>query len=146
MGVRLVGINHVAFEVPNLDAALAWYERFFAVRRRGRRPAMAWIDLGDQFIALTQAPGNEPDGTRHVGIVVDDNERLRAALRDAGQAVAPEGSLRVRDPGGNLLKIVDYRDVQFTKAPAVQRGMGLEALRKSAAAQDELRARGLLDR
>jgi extradiol dioxygenase family protein len=144
VSVRLVGINHIAFEVSDLDETLAWYERFFEVRLRGRRPTMAWIDLGDQFIALSETPGVAADRARHVGIVVDDKERLRADLREAGVDVAVSGSLRVRDPSGNLLEIVDYRDVQFSKEDAVLRGMGLEALEKSASARDELRAKGLL--
>jgi lactoylglutathione lyase len=144
VSVRLVGINHIAFEVSDLDETLAWYERFFEVRLRGRRHTMAWIDLGDQFIALSETPDVAADRARHVGIVVDDKERLRADLRGAGVDVAASGSLRVRDPSGNLLEIVDYRDVQFSKEDAVLRGMGLEALEKSASARDELRAKGLL--
>ena len=144
MSVRLVGINHIAFEVSNLDETLAWYEQFFDVRLRGRRSTMPWIDLGDQFIALSESPGVTPDRGRHVGVVVDDKERLRAALRDAGLDVAPSGNLRVRDPSGNQLEIVDYRDVQFSKEAAVLRGMGLDGLEKSASARDELRDKGLL--
>jgi len=144
MSVRLVGINHIAFEVSDLDETLAWYERFFEVRLRGRRPTMAWIDLGDQFIALSQNPGVTPDRGRHVGIVVDDKERLRSELQAAGLDVAPAGGLRVRDPSGNLLEIVDYRDVQFSKEAAVLRGMGLDGLEKSATAREELLSKGLL--
>ena len=144
MSVRLVGINHIAFEVNDLDETLAWYVRFFEVRLRGRRPTMAWIDLGDQFIALSQEPGVTPDRARHVGVVVDDKERLRAELQAAGLAVAPSGNLRVRDPSGNTLEIVDYRDVQFSKEPAVLRGMGLDGLEKSPTAREELLSKGLL--
>ncbi len=144
MTVRLVGINHIAFEVTDLSATLAWYERFFDVRLRGRRPTMAWIDLGDQFIALTETDDVTPDRARHVGIVVDDMERLRSELREAGVSVAPTGSLRVRDPSGNLLEIVDYRDVQFSKEAAVLRGMGLDGLEKSPSAREELLGKGLL--
>jgi extradiol dioxygenase family protein len=142
--VRLVGINHIAFEVFDLDETLAWYERFFDVRLRGRRGTMAWIDLGDQFIALSETAGMTPDRGRHVGVVVDDKELLRAELREAGLEVAASGSLRVRDPTGNLLEIVDYRDVQFSKEAAVLHGMGLEGLEKSASAREELRGKGLL--
>ena len=140
----MVGINHVAFEVYDLDETLGWYQRYFDVRLRGRRGTMAWIDLGDQFIALSETAGVTPDRGRHVGVVVDDKEGLRAALRDAGVEVAAFGSLRVRDPSGNLLEIVDYRDVQFSKEAGVLRGMGLEGLEKSAPARDELRGKGLL--
>jgi len=141
--VRPIGINHVAFEVRDLDEALAWYERFFAVTLRGRRPQMAWIDLGDQFIALSEGPGESPDHARHVGLVVDDKEALRSALREAGVQVRASGSLRVSDPSGNQLEIVDYRDVQFTKADAVLHGMGVGELYKSESAREELRAKGL---
>jgi catechol 2,3-dioxygenase-like lactoylglutathione lyase family enzyme len=140
----MVGINHVAFEVYDLDETLDWYQRFFDVRLRGRRGTMAWIDLGDQFIALSETAGVTPDRGRHVGVVVDDKEGLRAALRDAGVEVAASGSLRVRDPSGNLLEIVDYRDVQFSKEAGVLRGMGLAGLEKSASARDELRGKDLL--
>jgi catechol 2,3-dioxygenase-like lactoylglutathione lyase family enzyme len=136
-------VNHVALEVDDVDAALEWWSRFFAVELRGRRPEMAWIDLGDQFIALS-APRSQPaDEGRHFGLVVDGKERLRAALREAGVEVPEAGSLRFRDPWGNNIEVVDYRDVQFSKAPAVLSGMGLDALEKSDAARSELREKGL---
>jgi catechol 2,3-dioxygenase-like lactoylglutathione lyase family enzyme len=146
MSVRPIGINHVAFEVRDLDEALDWWERLFSFELRGRRPSMAWIDLGDQFVALTEVGdrAGAGDAARHVGIVVDDKEALRAQLREAGVDVSPSGSLRVRDPSGNILEIVDYRDIQFSKSDAVLRGMGLRALEKSDSAQEELRAKGLL--
>ena len=143
--VRAVGINHVAFEVRDLDEALEWYGRFFDLRMRGRRPTMAWIDLGDQFIALSQSPAPTRDAHRHVGLVVDDREALRAALRDAGYDVPRSGSLRVHDPSGNQLEIVDYREVQFTKTPAVLHGMGIDAVEKTDDARAELAAKGMLD-
>ena len=145
MTVRAVGINHIAFEVTDLDAALAFYERFFEVRLRGRRRRMAWIDLGDQFIALSVADQVIPDRDRHVGLVVDDKEALRAALAEAGFDVAASGSLRVRDPSGNQLEIVDYREVQFSKTETVLRGMGIPDLEKSEQARAEMRDKGLLD-
>jgi catechol 2,3-dioxygenase-like lactoylglutathione lyase family enzyme len=145
MSVRAVGINHVAFEVRDLDEALAWWERHFTFELRGRRSRMAWIDLGDQFVALTEASESRGPGDqgRHVGLVVDDKEALRTALREAGEDVSASGSLRIRDPSGNVLEIVDYRDIQFTKTGEVLHGMGLTGLEKSEAARDELRAKGL---
>ena len=147
MSVRAIGINHVAFEVRDLDEALEWWGRWFAFELRGRRRTMAWIDLGDQFVALSQvdAGSGNRDAARHVGLVVDDKEALRATLRDAGEAVSASGSLRVTDPSGNVIEIVDYRDVQFSKSDAVLRGMGLGGLAKSPSAQDELRAKGLFE-
>lgn len=147
MAVRAIGINHVAFEVRDLDEALEWWARWFAFELRGRRRTMAWLDLGDQFVALSQASGagvaGVDDAGRHVGLVVEDKEALRDALREAGEDVRRSGSLRVRDPSGNLIEIVDYRDVQFSKSDAVLRGMGLGGLEKSPSAIDELRAKGL---
>ena len=143
MSVRLVGINHIAFEVHDLDEALAWYERFFTFTLRGRRPRMAWIDLGDQFIALTEGGPEVPDRHRHVGLVVDDKEALRAELLRAGEDVPASGSLRMRDPSGNQLEIVDYREVQFTKAAGVLEAMGAGAIEKHESAREELRAKGI---
>jgi catechol 2,3-dioxygenase-like lactoylglutathione lyase family enzyme len=144
--VRAVGINHIALEVDDLDAALGWYARWFEFRLRGRRETMAWIDLGDQFVALSLTPGGtrSPDGDRHIGLVVDDKEALRAELLAAGEDVAGAGSLRLRDPSGNQLEIVDYRDVQFSKTDAVLVGMGLQGLEKSEQARAEMRAKGLI--
>ncbi|MFL5860379.1 MAG: VOC family protein [Solirubrobacteraceae bacterium] len=145
MSVRAIGINHVAFDVRDLDEALEWWARLFNFELRGRHSSMAFIDLGDQFVALNEAQqGSEAeDRSRHVGIVVDDKEALRVALREAGEDVSSSGSLRVRDPSGNVLEIVDYREVQFSKSDSVLRGMGLGGLEKSASAQGELRAKGL---
>ena len=101
--------------------------------------------MGDQFVALSDGRTADADGARHFGLVVDDKEAVRAALRDAGVSTSSPPRLDFRDPWGNHVQVVDYRDIQFTKAPAVLRGMGLEGLGKREAAIDELRAKGLVD-
>ena len=141
---RLLGINHVALEVGDIEAALSWYGRFFEFELRGRAGRMAFIDMGDQFIALADGRAQPPDGARHFGLVVDDKEAVRTAMQQAGIDVRPSGSLDFRDPWGNHAQVVDYRDIQFTKAPPVLRGMGIDGLEKSASARDELRRKGLL--
>jgi catechol 2,3-dioxygenase-like lactoylglutathione lyase family enzyme len=140
---RAIGINHVALEVGDVAQALAWYARFLDFELRGQRPNMAWIDLGDQFLALSSPRTQDPDGGRHFGLVVDDKEAVRAALADAGIDVAPSGGLRFDDPWGNQVEVVDYRDVQFSKTPAVLAALAPEGLEKSAAAREELARKGL---
>jgi catechol 2,3-dioxygenase-like lactoylglutathione lyase family enzyme len=141
---RLVGINHIALEVGDIDDALAWYRRFFEFELRGRQGArIAFIDMGDQFIALSAGRSQLPDESRHFGLVVDDKEAARTALREGGVSVRSSGSLDFRDPWGNHVQVVDYRDVQFSKTPAVLRAMSLDGLEKSEAAQREIRERGL---
>jgi len=142
---RLVGINHVALEVGDLDEALRWYGRFFEFELRGRAGTMAFIDIGDQFIALAAGRTQPPDGARHFGLVVDDKEAVRAAMQQAGMPVQSSGSLDFDDPWGNHLQVVDYREVQFTKAPGVLRGMHLGELEKTERAHQELREKGLAD-
>jgi len=138
---RLVGINHVAVEVGDLGEALEFLGRIFEVRLRGRGPRMAFVDIGDQFIALTAGRTQPPDSGRHVGIVVDDREATLAAVREAGGELLGDNDFL--DPWGNRWQVVDYRDVQFTKAPEVLRGMGLDGLEKSEQALTELREKGL---
>ena len=53
MPARAVGINHIALEVGDLDAALEFYGSLFELELRGRVPGMAFVDMGDQFIALS---------------------------------------------------------------------------------------------
>jgi catechol-2,3-dioxygenase len=143
---RLIGINHVALEVGDVDEALAWYDRFFEFELRGRAgTSMAFIDMGDQFIALAARRSRTPDRERHFGLVVDGKESVRAALREAGVDVQAGGSLDFLDPWGNHVQVVDYRDVQFTKPPGLARAMGIEGLEKSEGAQEELRSKGLTD-
>ena len=140
---RLVGINHVALEVADLDEALAWYAQFFELELRGRIGSqMAFVDLGDQFIALARGRTQAPDAERHFGLVVDDKAAVRASLEAAGVAVTRAPNCSFRDPWGNHVQVVDYREVQFTKAPEILRGMGLE-LEKTEKALAELRAKGL---
>jgi len=142
--VKLVGINHVALEVGDIDEALAWYGRFFDLRLRGRAGAsMAFVDMGDQFIALARGRSQPPDTDRHFGLVVDDKEALRAALEDAGVQVSHPPSLDFRDPWGNHVQAVDYSEVQFTKAPEIAAAMGIDGLEKSERAKAELRDKGL---
>jgi catechol 2,3-dioxygenase-like lactoylglutathione lyase family enzyme len=140
---RLVGINHVALEVGSVDDALEFYGRIFELELRGRAGRMAFIDMGDQFIALAEGRTQPPDRARHFGLVVDDKEATRQALIDAGVEPQPGRGLDFRDPWGNNIQVVDYRDIQFTKAPAVLRGMGLDGLDKSDQALEELRDKGL---
>ena len=141
---RLVGINHIALEVGDVDDALAWYGRFFEFELRGRAGSrMAFIDMGDQFIALAAGRSQPADESRHFGLVVDDKEAVRAALLESGVAVRPSGSLDFADPWGNHVQVVDYGDIQFTKTPAVLSAMGLDGLGKTDAAQREIRERGL---
>jgi catechol 2,3-dioxygenase-like lactoylglutathione lyase family enzyme len=140
---KLVGINHIALEVGNVDEALAFWESIFGpLELRGRMRSMAYIDMGDQFIALSQGRTQPPDQARHFGLVVDEKEAVRARLQELGVAVFGRG-LDFHDPWGNLIQIVDYRDVQFTKTAEVLRAQGLDGLEKSERAREELRAKGI---
>jgi lactoylglutathione lyase len=145
MPAHLVGINHVALEVGDIDEALGFYGSLFEISLRGRGPRMAFVDMGDQFIALSQGRTQPPDGARHVGLVVDDRAAVRAALAERGIPVAPEGSVDFDDPWGNHLQVVDYRDVQFAKTAAALRAVGGEHLVKRPGARREMEAKGLLD-
>jgi lactoylglutathione lyase len=140
---RLVGINHVALEVESIDDALEFYGRIFELELRGRSSRMAFIDMGDQFIALAEGRTQPPDRHRHFGLVVDDKEATREALEAAGVEIQSGRGLDFVDPWGNQVQVVDYHDIQFTKAPEVLRGMGLPELPKTEQALDELRAKGI---
>src|ERR1700739_1175814 len=137
---RLVGINHIALEGGDVEEALAWYGRFFEFELRGRAGArMAFIDMGDQFIALAAGRTQPGDGGRHFGLGGGGQAAgaARAALREAGVRVRPAGSLDFTDPWGNHIQVVDYRDIQFTKTPAVLRAMSLDGLGQPGAAPRE---------
>jgi catechol 2,3-dioxygenase-like lactoylglutathione lyase family enzyme len=142
MTPRLVGINHVALEVEDLERSLDFYGRLFELRLRGRSAGAAFIDIGDQFLALMQGRAQPPDGARHFGLVVDDKEATRRALAVAGAEVLPGRRLDFLDPDGNRVEIVQYDQIQFTKSAEVLRGMGLD-LSKTDDALAELREKGL---
>jgi catechol 2,3-dioxygenase-like lactoylglutathione lyase family enzyme len=145
MTARLIGINHVALEVGDIDAALEFYGSLFDISLRGRGPSMAFIDMGDQFIALSRGRTQAPDDHRHFGLVVDDREAVRADLAERGIPVAPEGSVDFDDPWGNHVQVVDYRDIQFAKTPAALRAVGGERLAKRSGARREMTEKGLLE-
>jgi lactoylglutathione lyase len=140
---RLVGINHVALEVGDLEQALAFYGEIFELRQVDYEPGMAFIDMGDQFLALSERSDRRPDKARHFLLVVDDKPATRAALEAHGVEILPGPRLDFRDPWGNRIQVVDYRDIQFTKDSRVIDGMGLGGLAKRAEAVAQLRARGL---
>jgi catechol 2,3-dioxygenase-like lactoylglutathione lyase family enzyme len=141
---RLVGINHVALEVGDLEAALDWYGRIFDFElvREPPFPYMAFLQMGDQFLNLTEGRSQPPDTDRHFGLVVDDKQATREALEAAGAEILPGRGLDFFDPWGNRFQVVEYGDIQFSKTPEVLRGMGLD-LPKSKRALAELRESGL---
>ncbi len=140
---RLVGFNHVALEVGDIEEALEFYGSLFEIKLRGRGPGMAFIDAGDQFIALAEERTQAPDEHRHIGIVVDNKRVIRRALRELDVEILPGRGLDFLDPWGNRWQVVQYSEIQFTKAPEVLRGMGLGHLRKTEDAMEELRKKGL---
>ena len=143
---KLVGINHVAIEVGDIDAALEWYGRLFAFTLRGKGERNAFIDMGDQFINLTLAPAPATPNVerRHIGLVVDDRSRIVELAKAAGARMVEGPFLDFLDPWGNRLEIVEYANIQFTKARNVQRGMGL-ALAKNDNARRELAGKGMAE-
>ena len=140
---RAIGFNHVALEVGDIEEALAFYGRFLDFELRGKSDTMAFIDLGDQFLALSKGRRQAPDDDRHLGLVVDDKERVRQALDDMGVEPLPGPFLDFLDPWGNRIEIVGYTNIQFTKAPNVLRGMGLDGLAKTEGAIKELTEKGM---
>jgi predicted enzyme related to lactoylglutathione lyase len=140
---RLIGINHIALEVGDLDAALDLYGRLFSFELRGRSPGMAFIDMGDQFLALSQGRSQPPDDARHFGLVVDDKEAVRAAVEREGLRLLPGRRLDFYDPWGNRFEVVAYADIQFDRVDGVKRKLGIEGLEKSDDARKQIRDRGL---
>jgi len=140
---RAVGFNHIALEVGDIEEALAFYARLFDFELRGKSEAMAFIDLGDQFLALQKGRRQPSDDGRHFGLVVDDKEAVRRALAEAGVEMLPGRFLDFRDPWGNRIEIIGYDNIQFSKAPNVLRGMGLTDLAKNANALKELADKGM---
>ena len=139
---RLVGINHVALEVGSIAEALAFYGAVFDFELRGRGDGHAFLDMGDQFLALMEGQEGAPDRGRHFGLVVDSRSRVRALAEAAGATVLEGASLDFLDPWGNRVQVVEYGDIQFTKAGEVLSAMGLE-LSKSEGAREELRRKGM---
>ena len=142
---RLVGVNHVALEVGDLEEALDFYGRLFEFELRGRVPGMAFLDMGDQFVALQEGRRQPPDDGRHFGLVVDDLDAARRALEETGVHVLPGRGVNFRDPWGNRVELVDYRAIQFSKADPVLRRMGLAGLEKTGTALEQLREKGLAE-
>jgi lactoylglutathione lyase len=142
---RLVGINHVALEVGDLDAALALYGRMFDFAMRGRVPGMAFLDMGDQFLAIAEGRRQDRDDGRHFGLVVDDVDAARDAVAHEGLDVlgGRGASFDFRDPWGNRFQVVGYRDIQFERSDGVRRALGIEAVEKTPAARREIAERGL---
>lgn len=140
---RAIGFNHIALEVGDIEQALEFYGRLFDFTLRGKSAEMAFIDLGDQFLALQKGRRQSADDGRHFGLVVDDKEAVRQALIDAGIELVPGPFLDFRDPWGNRFEIVGYDNIQFSKTPNVLRGMGLGHLSKNASAIKELTDKGM---
>ena len=140
---RIVGLNHIALEVGDIEEALAFYGRLFTFELRGKSGSMAFIDLGDQFIALQKGRKQPTDDGRHFGLVVDDKEATRNALKAAGITPLDGPFLDFRDPWGNRVEIVGYENIQFTKAPHILRGMSLAHLTKNENAKKELAEKGM---
>ena len=143
---RLIGINHVALEVGDVDDALDFYGRLFAFELRGRVPGMAFLDMGDQFLALAEGRTQPRDDGRHFGLVVDDLKVARSALAEAGVKAIEGGrggGFDFYDPWGNRIQVVEYGEIQFERTSGVKRKLGIESLSKSESARREIEGRGL---
>ena len=140
---RLIGINHVALEVGDVDEALDFYGSVFELELRGRAGRMAFIDMGDQFLALSEGRTQPPDVHRHFGLVVDDRDRVRSLLEAVGAEILPGRGLNFRDPWGNYLQVVAYGDIQFERSPGVRRALGIDGLGKTDAARREIAEKGM---
>jgi lactoylglutathione lyase len=140
---KAIGINHVALVVGDIDEALTFYGTFLEFELRGRSDTMAFIDLGDQFIALAKGASASPDGERHFGLVVENRHDVAAALTAMGVRPLPGDFLDFRDPWGNRIQIVEYAAIQFMKNPAVLDAMGITHAAKTADALRELRDKGI---
>ena len=142
---RLIGINHVAIEVGDIDEALDWYGKIFDFNLRGRSERSAFIDMGDQFINMARVPNiNKSDvERRHIGFVVDDRSTVKKRAEAAGARMVEGPFLDFLDPWGNRIEVIEYSNIQFTKAPNVLRGMGLSHLVKNEQAKKELSGKGM---
>lgn len=143
---RLVGLNHIALEVDDLEETLAFFRRLFGFELRGRHgDSMAFIDAGDQFIALATPRRQPRDEDRHFGLVVDDRQAVRDALEANGVEILDGPGLDFRDPSGNRIQVVQYDEIQFTKTDAALRAVGVQDGTKTPETQAELREKGLAD-
>jgi catechol-2,3-dioxygenase len=140
---RAVGINHVALEVGDIDAALEFYGEFIEFEIKSRSDKAAFIYFGDQFINFSLGRKQGPDASRHFGIAVDDKELVRETLREMGIELLDSRFLDFLDPWGNRVEITTYTNIQFSKAEHVLEGMGLGHLRKTDQAIKELTDRGM---
>jgi catechol 2,3-dioxygenase-like lactoylglutathione lyase family enzyme len=142
---RLVGINHVALEVGDLDAALDLYGRLFRFGMRGRLRKMAFLDMGDQFLAVAEGRSQPADDGRHFGLVVDDVDAAREAVKREGlKVLGGRGqSFDFRDPWGNRFQVVGYRNIQFERTDGVRRKLGIDGVQKTESAKGEIAERGL---
>jgi lactoylglutathione lyase len=140
---RAVGINHVALEVGDIDEAIDFYAQFLEFTLRGKSEKMAFIDMGDQFIAIAKVEVQQRDNDRHFGLVVDDKKAVGRMLNELGIEIVSERFMDFYDPWGNRIEIVGYEGIQFTKADNVLRGMGLEGLGKTEKANQELTDKGM---
>jgi len=146
---KLIGVNHVALEVDDVDAALEFYSKIFDFQLRGSHRddggvlQMAFVDMGDQFLALSRGRTQASDTNRHFGLVVNDRSIVMALATAAGATVFEKRPFNFLDPWGNHVEIVEYRDVHFTKSDAVLTALGVAA-DKTDIAKAEMRRKGIL--
>jgi catechol-2,3-dioxygenase len=142
---RAIGINHVGLEVADIAAALEFYGQLFDFTLRSRSEKSAFMDLGDQFIALFRGESDARDVGRHFGLVVDDPAKVRRKLEGLGVEIMPGPGVDFRDPWGNYWQMVTYGKIQFMKTPAVLRAMGIADLEKTEASKREIAERGFAE-
>ena len=140
---RAVGINHIALEVDDIDAALDFYGAFLDFEVARRSDTAAFVYFGDQFINFARGRRQGPDDRRHFGIAVDDKELARQRLEELGVTFLDGRFMDFLDPWGNRVEITTYTKIQYTKADHVLQGMGLGHLGKTEEALAELREKGM---
>lgn len=118
----VVGLNHVAISVPDIDKAVAFYTKVmgfpeaFRVKDKEGKIQLVYVQMSKgTFIELLPASVQRPPGLNHFGLYVDSNSAATEMFKARGANIgkvntgSPTKAIlnNILDPFGNRIEVVE---------------------------------------
>jgi catechol 2,3-dioxygenase-like lactoylglutathione lyase family enzyme len=130
----IVGLNHVALSVPNLDEALNYYTKTmgfpeaFRSRDEKGQTTLVYVQISkNTFVELQPANPQRPPGVNHFGLHVENMDAATAMFKQRGANVTES---RVSPTKAILSNITDLNGIRIELAELPPESLHRQAMER----------------